>query len=149
MNNLTDLYQDLILDHNRHPRHFYSMAHATHVGHGNNTLCGDQLTIYLDIKDNVISEISFSGQGCAISIASASLLTERIQHLTVADAKDCFTAVYTMLVESSDTPPASLGKLHVLAGVQAYPSRVKCATLAWHTLLAALERNIQTVQTES
>lgn len=148
MNHLNDLYQDLILDHNRHPRNCYQMMDATHLAHGDNPLCGDRLVLYLHIENAVITKASFKGQGCAISVASASLLTEHVQHLSLAQAKAHFAAVHDMLVKSIISAKVPLGKLTVLAGVQAYPTRIKCATLAWHTLLAALEQSSQTIQTE-
>lgn len=147
MSDLRDLYEEVILDHNRSPRNFHkkplgSNRHA----HGFNPLCGDEFTVYLTVEDGVITDVGFDGAGCAISTASASLMTESIKGKTVEDAKALFEAMHHMLTEEGTTP--DVGKLTVLAGVRDYPSRVKCATLAWHTLNGALENKDQTVTTE-
>lgn len=137
---LRELYQELILDHNRNPRNHYVMKEATVEARGFNPLCGDKLTLYLKIKENIVEEVSFLGVGCAISQASASLMTEALKGKTLAQAHDLFTDFHQMILaqKEDETGQAALGKLAVLAGVKAYPARVKCATLAWHTLDQAL-----------
>lgn len=146
MMELRDLYQSLIIDHNKHPRNFYQLEDATVSARGNNPLCGDQLTLYLKIENNQIKKVSFLGVGCAISIASASLMTESLQDIKKDEALHLFHKIHTMLTQ--DVPHESLGKLDALAGVRAYPARVKCATLSWHTLVAALENTNQIATTE-
>lgn len=147
MLDLRDLYQEMIIDHNRSPHNFYEMAGATHHAEGNNPLCGDELTLYLQINDDEISKVSFTGVGCAISTASASLLTEALQGKTIAQAQALFKKFHHMLTGGDDVS-IDMGKLAVFAGVKDYPARVKCATLAWHTLQAALENSHDTVSTE-
>ncbi len=139
MSELRELYQEVIFDHNRNPRNFGKLADANHHADGNNPLCGDRLSLYLKIEDDVIADIRFEGMGCAISTASASLMTERLKGMKVADAEALFRkfhAVVTADGNSGEGP--ELGKLSVLTGVRDYPARVKCATLPWHTLEAAL-----------
>ncbi len=148
MMDLRELYQEVIIDHNRNPRNFHTMADATVQAKGYNPLCGDQLTVYLKLENNVVSEVSFIGRGCAISQASASLMTEASRGKTVAQAHELFKRFHTMLTSSDDKSLPSLDKLTVLAGVRAYPARVKCATLAWHTLESALNKDTVTVSTE-
>lgn len=143
---LRALYQDVILDHNRHPRHFGRPDRFTHSLEGFNPLCGDRLTLYLDVADGVIRDVAFDGQGCAISVASASLMTEAVKGLTVDAAEALFEAVHARLTGSRDGN--GLGKLEVLAGVREFPMRVKCATLAWHTLHGALHGDRGTVSSE-
>jgi nitrogen fixation protein NifU and related proteins len=136
---LEDLYQEVILDHNRHPRNFREMPDATRTVEGFNPLCGDVLRLYLKLEGDRIEDVSFQGRGCAISVASASMLTERLKGVTVQEAERLFDAVREVL--TSDKPMADaamLGKLASLAGVRKYPMRIKCATLGWHTLKAAL-----------
>lgn len=137
---LRDLYRELILDHSRSPRHFGRLAEATHTADGINPLCGDKLTLYLRVDDDRIEESSFEGSGCAISIASASLMTDAITGQPVASAEACFEAVTRRLTtgETLPAPDLDLDKLQALDGVREYPARVKCATLAWHALHAAL-----------
>ena len=136
---LSDLYQEIIIDHNRSPRNYREIEDPTQRAEGYNPLCGDRLKLYLRMKDGVIDDISFEGAGCAISVASASLMTEQIKGMTQEEAERLF-AQFHQLVTSDDEalPDPSLGKLAALAGVRAYPARVKCATLAWHTLDSAL-----------
>ncbi len=146
MSMLRELYQEVIVDHSRHPRHFGTLKHPTHHAEGYNPLCGDRLSLYLNIKDDVIESIAFQGAGCAISTASASLLTEFLEGKTVAQAESLFGRFHAALIEGSGEQ--DLGKLSVLVGVKEFPARVKCATLAWHTLHAALQ-NQPLVSTES
>lgn len=145
---LKDLYQDIILDHNRAPRNFGKLEPHSHEAEGYNPLCGDQLTVYLMLDGDRITDVKFEGTGCAISVASASLMTEQIIGMSKDDAEKLFTSMHEMFVDDDVEPDLSqLGKLGALAGVKEYPSRVKCASLCWHTLKAALE-NQQTVTTE-
>ena len=140
MSDLTDLYQEVILDHNRRPRNFGALEGANRAAHGHNPLCGDRLTVYVTVDGDRISGIAFEGSGCAISKASASLMTDAVKGLDLADAADLFDRVQAMVTTPVDQPveDESLGKLAALAGVREFPVRVKCATLAWHTLKAAL-----------
>lgn len=137
---LDDLYQEIILDHNRHPANFRPMAAADRTVEADNPLCGDRLTLYLKLDGERIADLSFQGSGCAISVASASLLTERLKGATVAEAQALFATMHGVLtgaIDDADTTEA-LGSLAALAGVRRYPMRVKCATLSWHALKAAL-----------
>jgi nitrogen fixation NifU-like protein len=146
---LKDLYRDVIVDHNRSPRNFRKIAGATRVLEGFNPLCGDKLTVYLKMDGDVIQDLSFEGSGCAISVASASLMTERLKGRKRAEADSLFDEMHDLLTRSS--PPEeleSLGKLAALAGVREYPSRVKCASLCWHTLRGALHGEGQPISTE-
>jgi nitrogen fixation NifU-like protein len=145
---LKDLYQDLILDHNRSPRNFGKLPAANRRAEGFNPLCGDKLTLYLDTDGDRIADIAFEGSGCAISVASASLMTESLKGRTEAEARALFERVHGMLTGAGDADEAALGKLAALGGVRAYPTRVKCATLCWHTLVAALDQRVQAVSTE-
>jgi nitrogen fixation NifU-like protein len=138
MSDLTDLYQEVILDHNRRPRNFRSIDAATRTQEGFNPLCGDRLTVYVTLDADRISDVAFQGVGCAISKASASLMTEALKGKTVAEARALFERFHDMVTSSSESAPADLGKLSVLAGVRDFPTRVKCASLAWHTLKAAV-----------
>lgn len=144
---LRELYQETIMDHGRRPRNFGPLAEATHVAEGFNPLCGDRLTLRLDVADGIIREARFEGTGCAISTASASLMTEALKGRSAAEAEVLFAAFHALLTgEGPKDHP--LGKLEVLAGVREFPARVKCATLAWHTLHAALHGQGQPVSTE-
>lgn len=139
---LRELYQEVILDHSRHPRHFGPLEHATHHGQGHNPLCGDRVTVYLMVDaDNRIAEIKFEGRGCAISQASASLMTEMLTGRTVAEAEALMGGFLHLVKgeDASDLNEDDLETLQVMAGVSAFPMRVKCATLAWHTMKSALE----------
>ena len=149
MSDLRDLYQELIVDHYRRPHNFGPLAGANRRAEGFNPLCGDHLSLSLKVVDGVIEDACFEGAGCAISTASASLMTDALKGRTEAEAEALF-AVFHALVTSEDGHPAEapLGKLAVLAGVREFPTRVKCATLAWHTLLAALHQDGQPVSTE-
>ena len=148
MSDLRDLYQEVIFDHNRHPRNFGKLADANRHADGHNPLCGDKLSLYLKIENDVITDVRFEGSGCAISTASASLMTERLKGMKVADAEALFHKFHAVVTEDGkSTEGPELGKLSVLTGVREYPARVKCATLAWHTLEAALH-NQETASTE-
>jgi nitrogen fixation NifU-like protein len=144
MSDLTDLYQEVILDHNRRPRNFGVLADATHHAEGYNPLCGDRLILFLKLDGDVITDVSFEGSGCAISKASASLMTDTLKGRGVADARALFERFHRMVTTPPDREVEDLGKLSVLAGVREFPVRVKCASLAWHTLKAALERSEKT-----
>lgn len=149
MQNLRDLYQDLIVDHSRHPRNFHETPDANCFAEGVNPLCGDQLSLYLKLENNVIVAASFLGKGCAISVASASLMTEWLRGKTREDAETMFELFHDLLTQDATTKSEDkLGKLMVFAGVREYPTRVKCATLAWHALHAALHDESQPVSTE-
>ena len=141
MSELSDLYQEVILDHNRRPRNFGTLPNATRVANGHNPLCGDKLKLYLALDGNKISNVMFEGSGCAISKSSASLMTDAVKGRSIAEAKDLFERFHAMVTTPMDEPidEASVGKLAVLAGVREFPVRVKCASLAWHTLKAALD----------
>lgn len=145
---LKDLYQDIIVDHNRSPRNFRDLEDATHVAEGFNPLCGDKLRVFLKVEDDTITDVAFLGSGCAISTASASLMTEQLKGRGLNDAQRLFARMHALLTEGEDADPASLGKLAALSGVRDYPTRVKCATLCWHTLQSALAGNEQTATTE-
>jgi nitrogen fixation protein NifU and related proteins len=138
VNGLSELYQEVILDHNRRPRNFRAIAGAS-TQEGYNPLCGDRLTLYVVLEGDVVKDVSFEGSGCAISKASASLMTEALRGLTVAQARERFEAFHAMVTSPHDAPVPDLGKLSVLAGVREFPTRVKCASLAWHTANAALD----------
>ena len=144
---LQELYQEVILDHNRRPRNFRALD-AGRKAEGFNPLCGDRLTVYLRVNEGVIADVGFQGTGCAISKASASLMTESVKGKTVADALALFNRFQHMITASPESPVDQLGKLTVLAGVRQFPIRVKCATLGWHTLRAALDSHDEVVSTE-
>jgi nitrogen fixation NifU-like protein len=148
MADLDDLYQEVILDHNKSPRNFRAMANASHQAEGYNPLCGDQVTVYLQLRDGLIEDISFQGSGCAISKASASLMTAELKGKPVAKAGEMFSTVHRMLTGEGASESANLGKLEVLSGVCKFPARVKCATLAWHTMNAALTGDTAVASTE-
>jgi len=139
MSDLRDLYQEVIFDHYRKPRNCHVLDCANHKADGYNPLCGDQVSVYLQIEDGIIKDMSFSGSGCAISTASASLMTEALKGRKVAEVEHLFQEFHDMVTDSEDAPHEDLGKLEALAGVKEFPARVKCATLAWHTLHAALK----------
>jgi nitrogen fixation NifU-like protein len=144
---LQDLYQEVILDHNRRPRNFRSLQ-GSRSAKGDNPLCGDRLTVYVRIENGVITDASFQGSGCAISKASASLMTESVKGKTVGEAAALFRKFQQMITAPAGGPVEQLGKLTVLAGVRQFPIRVKCASLAWHTLHAAMESRDEVVSTE-
>lgn len=147
---LRALYQEVIIDHGRHPRNFKKLEHASCSKEGYNPVCGDHLTLYLQIENNTIIDASFEGEGCAISMASCSLMTERLKNISTQEAQQLFAAFHILVTQAE--PPAEtskyLGKLTVLGGVREFPVRIKCATLAWHALKAALD-NIDTKQVVS
>ena len=151
---LRDLYRELILDHARSPRHFGKLAGATHSAEGINPLCGDKLKIYFSIDpDGQISDAKFEGSGCAISVASASLLTDTVIGLKSGDALDFFSALVSRLTgrskdDEQSTSKVDLGKLVALEGVKEFPSRIKCATLAWHAMNSAIQSESEPVSTE-
>ncbi len=146
---LRDLYQEVIFDHNRNPRNFRVMENPDREVEGFNPLCGDKLTLFLKIKDGMIEDASFQGSGCAISTASVSLMTEIIKGKTIEEAEEIFEMFHKMTTgEDGEIDLDAIGKLAVLAGVREYPARVKCATLAWHTLDAALKNKEKSISTE-
>ena len=144
---LDELYQEVILDHNRRPRNFRTIEEGRHA-EGYNPLCCDRLTVYLSIQGDRIQDASFQGSGCAISKASASLMTDIVKGKTIAEAEALFERFHRLITRSVDDPVDDLGKLSVFAGVRQYPARVKCASLAWHTLRAATEARNEVVSTE-
>jgi nitrogen fixation NifU-like protein len=144
---LQNLYQELILDHNRRPRNFRALADGRKA-EGHNPLCGDRLTVYLRVEDNAITDVSFQGSGCAIAKASASLMTESVKGQTLADAGALLERFRRMVTAPPGAPVDQLGELTALASVRQFPTRVKCATLAWHALHAALQARDETVSTE-
>lgn len=147
---LDELYQEIILDHNKAPRNFRSLPDADHQAEGYNPLCGDKATVYLKMKDGTIEDISFQGAGCAISTASASLMTEILKGKTSQEAGVLFQHFRSLVTgkRNADGDAIRLGKLAVFQGVSEFPVRVKCATLVWHTLQAALDNSEATVSTE-
>ncbi len=147
MHELRELYQEVIIEHGSNPRHYGHLDAPTCTGHGYNPLCGDQITLDLKIDQNIIAKMGFEGQGCAISMASASLMCECLAGKTIEESTQTFELFHTLLT-TNVTPCPELGKLAVLSGVREFPARVKCATLAWHTLQNALEHNETTVTTE-
>lgn len=146
---LKDLYRDVIVDHNRNPRNFGKLDPADAHADGHNPLCGDRLSLYVNLDGDRISEVKFDGSGCAISVASASLLTEAVRGKTRAEVKALFDDMHSLLTRhDSSVDPAKLGKLAALSGVREFPARVKCASLCWHTLNAALDHDAAPVTTE-
>jgi nitrogen fixation NifU-like protein len=150
MGDLADLYQQVIIEHNRSPRNFKTLPDATATADGNNPLCGDAITLFVRVADGVIADIGFQGKGCAISQASASLMTGAVKGRPVAEAEQLFRAFHAMVTSDPTKTPdtAALGKLAAFAGVRQFPARVKCANLAWHTLHAALAQSAGPVSTE-
>jgi nitrogen fixation NifU-like protein len=150
MSELRELYQQVIIDHHRKPRNFRKLPQATRAAAGENPLCGDRVSVEIDLADGVVRDIAFQGTGCAISRASASLMTADLKGKTTGDAEATFERFHRMLT-APEAPPEvtqSLGKLAVLAGVREFPSRIKCATLPWHTARAALAGRAELVSTE-
>ena len=146
---LKDLYRDVIVDHNRNPRNFRPMPDADCTAEGFNPLCGDRLTLFVKLDGDRVADVSFQGSGCAISVASASLLTESINGRSVAETEALYGSMHELLTRDDATiDPASLGKLGALSGVREFPARVKCASLCWHTLDAALHQRDGAVSTE-
>ncbi|MFQ5682077.1 MAG: Fe-S cluster assembly sulfur transfer protein SufU [Candidatus Binatia bacterium] len=150
MSEISELYQEVILDHNKSPRNFHRIEGANLTAEGYNPLCGDQITVYIKLKDDVIGDISFQGSGCAISKASASMMTASLKGKTKAEARSLFESVHKMLTDGTvpNSDPTELGKLAVLSGVCHFPARVKCASLAWHTFQAALQGRGGVMSTE-
>jgi nitrogen fixation NifU-like protein len=147
MDELRELYQEVILDHNKNPKNFREIAGATHSAEGYNPLCGDRVHLFLKVEDGRIADVAFIGSGCAISKASASVMTTEIKGKTIEDSKELFKK-FQNVITGGDAEVSKLGKLAVFAGVREFPVRVKCAALAWHTLLAALEKKNDPVSTE-
>jgi nitrogen fixation NifU-like protein len=152
---LRELYQDIILDHGRHPRNFHALQHPTHLARGHNPLCGDRVTVYLAVEGDRISDVSFEGRGCAISTASSSLMTEVLKGKTLDEARRLFARFHAKVTGgTSEELPESLEeeaeRLEPLTGVKGYPTRVKCATLPWHAFEQALKSGLAggTVKTE-
>lgn len=144
---LRELYQEMIIDHGKQPRNFGSLLDATHSKNGQNPLCGDKLTVYLVERDGVVEDVRFEGAGCAISVASASLMTEAVKGKSLAEVTSLFQNFH-QLVTTGKESEVEIGKLAVFSGVAEFPVRVKCATLAWHTMQAALVNDIKPVSTE-
>ena len=145
---LQELYRDLILDHNRHPRNFGQLAEPARQAQGHNPLCGDQLTVFVRLDGERVADIRFQGSGCAISTASASLMTEAVKGRDRASIQVLYDKVHSLLTQADAPADAALGKLAALSGVREFPARVKCASLCWHTLNAALGESPATVSTE-
>jgi nitrogen fixation NifU-like protein len=146
MSDLRDLYQETILDHGKNPRNFGKLDGANHEAQGHNPLCGDRLTVFVKTEEGRISEVTFEGNGCAISMASASMMGEALKGMAVEEADKVFRNFHELVTaETEGTPEEDLGKLVVFSGVREFPVRVKCATLAWHTLRAALEKQVDDV----
>ena len=149
MSELSDLYQEVIIDHSLHPRNCHAMADASRKAEGYNPLCGDQVTVFLKFEGEKIAEVSFQGNGCAISKSSASVMTDELKGKTKAEAEELFRMFQNMIKGEGKAPDAeTLGKLAAFSGVDEFPTRVKCAILAWHTLKSALDNKQETVKTE-
>lgn len=148
MSELDELYQEVILDHNKSPRNFRAMADANRKAEGYNPLCGDQVTVYVKYEDGIIKDISFQGSGCAISKASASMMTSALKGKTEAQAHELFESVHGMLTGDAQQVRGDVGKLAILSGVCKFPARVKCASLAWHAVNSALNGEAQSASTE-
>ena len=148
MSDLRDLYQEVILDHSKRPRNFREPETFTCKAEGYNPLCGDRLTVFVTVEEGIVKDAAFQGSGCAISTASASMMTEALKGKTEIEAVALFEKYHRMLTQEEDLPPAEIGKLTVFSGVREFPVRVKCATLAWHTLRGAMESREETVTTE-
>ena len=150
MDDLRELYQEVILDHNKNPKNYGKLECANHTSEGYNPLCGDHINLYLQVEDGRIRDVSFEGSGCAISKASASLMTAELKGKSVLDAKRLFEKFQHLGTSSKSSEPEldGLGKLAIIAGVREFPLRVKCASLAWHTMTAALNEGERVVSTE-
>lgn len=148
MSELRELYQEVILEHSKKPRNYRALEAANHKAEGYNPLCGDHFTIYVDLQDGAIKNIGFQGSGCAISKASASMMTQSLKGKTTAEAEELFTKFHDVVTGHAVGSEENLGKLAVFAGVSEFPLRVKCATLAWHALNAALKGEQEAVSTE-
>ena len=150
MSELSELYQEVILDHNKQPRNYRKLEDANHHAEGYNPLCGDQITVYLKMDGDKIEDVSFVGSGCAISKASSSMMTTSVKGKSKAEAEEIFGKFHRMVTGKPHSEvPEDLGKLAVFSGVCEFPSRVKCASLAWHTLRAAMEDKQDTISTEA
>ena len=147
-NDLQELYQQMILDHGTKPRNKGELKGHTHFANGANPLCGEEILIFLSVEDNIIKDIKFTGEGCAISTASVSMMSEFLLGKTISEVEDFKKEFVDMIINSPDDEHKSLGKLVILSGVNKYPIRVKCATLAWHTLSAAINKDNAIVTTE-
>jgi nitrogen fixation protein NifU and related proteins len=147
---LRELYQQVILDHNKSPRNFKKLETANRTAEGYNPLCGDKIDIFLDVENNIVKDISFVGSGCAISKASASLMSEAVKGKSVEESKKIFEKFHDLITGklNEDDSIEELGKLAVLAGVKEFPIRVKCASLAWHTMISAINKEEKTITTE-
>ena len=150
MSDVGQLYQEVILDHYKKPRNFRKLDGASRNAEGYNPLCGDKVTVYVKLEDGVVRDISFQGSGCAISTTSASMMTTSLKGKTLAEAEDLFASFHRLVTGQPDRAMdhVELGKLAVFSGISEFPVRVKCATLAWHTMLGALEEKTETVSTE-
>jgi nitrogen fixation protein NifU and related proteins len=148
MSELSELYKEVILDHNKRPRNYQKLADANRAAEGFNPLCGDQIQLYVKLEDGVIRDIGFQGSGCAISKASASLMTSLVKGKTNTEVDELFERFHRLVTSEQIADAAELGKLSVFSGVREFPARVKCASLAWHTLRAALEEKGEAVTTE-
>jgi nitrogen fixation NifU-like protein len=146
MSELSELYQQVILDHNKKPRNFRKIESPSHTAEGHNPLCGDQLTIYLDLENDEVKDVSFEGSGCAISKASASMMTQAVKGKSKQQVEELFKGFHSMVTDEDETPEV-LGNLRIFEGVREFPVRVKCATLPWHTLHAAINKE-ELVSTE-
>lgn len=149
-NELRELYQEVILDHNKSPRNFRFIENANHFAKGHNPLCGDKIDIFLNVEDGIVKDISFQGSGCAISKASASLMTSVLKGKSIEEAEKIFNKFHDLVTGKidADSGMEELGRLAVFAGVRDFPVRVKCASLAWHTMITALKENEKVVSTE-
>lgn len=149
MNEIQELYQQVILDHNKNPRNFGELPSCTHQAEGHNPLCGDQIDVFIDVEDDKINEVKFKGSGCAISQASASIMTTLLKGKTLQEARELFEEFQRIVTDQNgDTDYMNLGKLAVFCGVREFPARVKCASLAWHTMLNALDEHEKAASTE-
>lgn len=148
MSELRDLYQEVILEHSKHPRNFRALESASHKAEGFNPLCGDHFTVYVDVKDGAIQDVAFQGSGCAISKASASMMTQSVKGKSESEAESMFARFHDLVTGKGSSAGDELGKLTVFSGVSEFPLRVKCATLAWHALRAALAGKQEAVSTE-
>jgi nitrogen fixation NifU-like protein len=149
MSELNDLYQEVILDHSRHPHNYHAMADATRKAEGYNPLCGDQVTVYLKLSGDKIEDVSFEGSGCAISKSSASVMTDLVKGKSKNEAAALFEKFRNMVTGEDKQPKDETDKLAIFSGVSAFPTRVKCAVLGWHTLRSALENKQEKISTES
>ena len=148
MSELRELYQEVILEHSKKPRNFRTLENANHKAEGFNPLCGDHFTVYVDVQDGAIKDIGFQGSGCAISKASASMMTQSLKGKSAAEAEELFSKFHDVVTGHAEGNEENLGKLAVFSGVSEFPLRVKCATLAWHAVRAALHGDQEAVSTE-